>query len=272
MRVGKIDSKQFFMKKFNLSFFTTLFIFSNVFAQNTTSIDSSKLFDVNKIESYVFGTDLEGLEISLDDNNDLVFVKMIQNIKLSKDDIYNRALSFFITNYKDAKSVIQQQDKADGIIIGKGIFSDFHCSKRANKLYGVDVVSMDYYSAYHIMRIDIKEERARIIISVNNYDFQTSVGASNLLGSSFSKGNPISVKIVDCPPIDTTPTEELIEKEVSKASSYKKAVRKSMKEIMPDVLESKKAAFVPLCKKAYESITNLEKALKNQSSKTSENW
>jgi len=272
LRVGAKNSKQFYMKKLNLLFVSFLFITSINFAQDVIQNDSSKLFDVNKIENYVFGKDIDGFSIFVDNNDDIVFTKTIQDIKLSKDDIYNRALSFFITNYKDAKSVLQQQDKDAGIIIGKGVFSDFHCSKGTFKYLGNKNTVSDFYSAYHIMRIDIKDNKARIIVTVQNYDIKPIFITSNIIASAGSEQAVVTKKIISCQPIDTTSISDRIEIQVSKYNSYKNTYRNYYKSYMPIILESEKAAFVPLCNRVFVTINNLEKELKNQSSKNSENW
>ena len=140
------------MKRFKFTFVYLFFITSIAFSQKVAEPkDSVRYFDVENIEKYVFGSDIEGLTIKIDENNDLVFTKTVQDIKLSKDDIYNRALGFYIRTYKDAKSVLQQQDKEAGIIVGKGLFSDFYSSKGAFKYLGNKNTVSDFYSAYHII-------------------------------------------------------------------------------------------------------------------------
>jgi len=261
------------MKRFKFTFVYLLFFTSTIFSQNIEeSKDSVKKFEIENIENYVFGSDIEGFTIKIDENSDLVFTKTVQDIKLSKDDIYNRALGFFIKTYKDAKSVLQQQDKEAGIIVGKGLFSDFYISKGSFKYLGNKSTVSDYYSAYHIMRIDIKEGKARIIVSVSSYDIKPIFVTSNIVASAASEQPLTTKRIVNCQPIDTTSSKDRIEIEVSKYSTYKNTYRNYYKSYMPIILESEKNAFIALCKETFETMFSLEKVLKEESSKNTENW
>lgn len=106
---------------------------------------------------------------SLDDNNNVTFSKVIELTGLSSEDIYNRALAFFTYNYGDGESVIQVKDKEAGIIVGKGLFSDVHV--------GVSMLAIGV-STTHIIRIDIKEEKMRIIGTLQEYKLEISGGSS----------------------------------------------------------------------------------------------
>ena|SRR5690554_3320164 len=58
----------------------------------------------------------------LDDNENVTVVKVIEVPELKKDEIFNRALNYFTYNYVSGKSVIQTQDKENGLIVGKGMY------------------------------------------------------------------------------------------------------------------------------------------------------
>lgn len=47
----------------------------------------------------------------LDDNGNVTYTRIVEAHKLSKEEIYNRALNYFVYNYGSGKSVIQTQDK-----------------------------------------------------------------------------------------------------------------------------------------------------------------
>lgn len=261
------------MKKIKLAIVIIMAYTASISSQNDVTLnDATKVFDANNIENYVFGTDIEDFSIKIDENKDLVFTKIVQNIKITKDEIYNRALSFYIRTYKDAKSVLQQQDKEAGIIIGKGLFSDFYISKGTFKYLGNKNTVSDYYSAYHIMRIDIKDGRARIIVTVNSYDIKPIFVTSSIVASVPNEQPTVNKRIVDCQPIDTTSINDRIEWEVSKHSSYKNTYKKYYSSYMPIILESEKSALAPLCKIVSSTIENLEKVLKEESSNNNENW
>jgi hypothetical protein len=57
--------------------------------------------------------------------------------------------------------VIQTQDKESGLIIGKGLFDNIHSF--SNGFGMVDV------STWHIIRIDLKDGRARVLLTLNEY-------------------------------------------------------------------------------------------------------
>jgi len=264
------------MKKI-ISILMLLFICSNVlFSQNENkqSDSLSNKFDKKNLTAYVYGSDSHGTTVSIDENNDLVFVKIIDNLNMSKDDIYKRAFSYFVYKYKDAKSVIQQQDKEAGIIIGKGYFGDFHCSIEKYKMMGVDLTTYDYYNANHLLRIDIKDNRARLILTITNYEVRRSVSGTSFLAGTTSMNPNITntKKIVDCAPIDTSTVEERINRELG-STKVSKSVRKNMEISVQSLKESEKKAFLPLCKIGATTLMDLEKVLREgNTSSESENW
>lgn len=80
---------------------------------------------------------------------------------MSKDEIFQRALNYFTYNYVSGKSVIQTQDKEAGVIVGKGLYDNVH--------RGINVFTMNV-SAWHILRIDVKEGKARAIVTLLQYE------------------------------------------------------------------------------------------------------
>lgn len=99
------------------------------------------------------------------DNSDIVVSKVIEELSGTKEDIYVKVKSYFATAYKDAKSVIQMDDKEAGLIIGKGMFSNVYS-------YTANLVVPVKYSAYHTLRVDVKDGRARIICSVYSWSVE----------------------------------------------------------------------------------------------------
>ncbi len=103
---------------------------------------------------------IEG-QYNIDDNGNITYTQVIQADSLSKDEIYNRALNYFVYNYNDGKSVIQTQDRKLGRIICKGLYKDAHVSIS---------LATDYISCWHIVRIDVKNGKARIILTLTEYE------------------------------------------------------------------------------------------------------
>jgi hypothetical protein len=115
----------------------------------------------------------------LDNNENVTFTRVIEVPGVSKDDLYTRVLSYFTYNYNSGDDVVQIQDKEQGLIVGKGIYSEVHVGISLYKTI-VDV--------YHILRVDIKDGRLRAMISLTEYrnavHYNTGVKVSNYLVSS----------------------------------------------------------------------------------------
>jgi hypothetical protein len=108
-------------------------------------------------------------EWSLDDNGNVTYVHVVDAHTLSKVEIYSRVLNYFVYNYNSGKSVIQTQDEELGRIIGKGLYDDVHI--------GVSILTT-YIDCWHIARVDVQEGRARIILTLNEYEKKVVGGDS----------------------------------------------------------------------------------------------
>lgn len=143
----------------------------------------------------------------LDDNGNVTFVKIVEVPDLKNDEIYNRALNYFTYNYVSGKSVIQVQDKENGLIVGKGVYNDVHI--------GISLIAT-YVDAWHILRVDVKDGRVRVIITLTEYE-KKIVGGNT--PPSYS-----TMKIADEYPIN----EKGIQKTVMTKAFYK-TYQKAMK-------------------------------------------
>ena len=97
-------------------------------------------------------------EWELDENNNLTYVRIIEDLGLNQDELYERALEYFTFTYVSGKSVIEIKDKENGKIIGKGYYS--------NVLPDIDV--------YHILQINVKDNRVRIVLTLTKYQYHNS--------------------------------------------------------------------------------------------------
>lgn len=96
------------------------------------------------------------------DGDNIVVSSVLENIEGDKNDIYIKTKNFLSRYYIDSKSAIQTDDKEAGIIIVNGIY--------ANLRTWVDFMAgQNTLSANHIIRIDIKDGRVRVLCSVNNW-------------------------------------------------------------------------------------------------------
>lgn len=141
------------MKKLGLTFLAVLFAFDFCFGQNEDT--KSLLASIQN-------------QWSLDDNNNVTYQKVIEIPGLSKDEIYHRGESYFIYNYGSGKSVIQSQDKETGILIAKGLYTNVFHAKEA--------FVVRYVDTWHIVKIEAKDGKARVTLTLNEYDIKTTDG------------------------------------------------------------------------------------------------
>ncbi len=104
--------------------------------------------------------EIEG-QWSLDDNNNVTYTHIVEVPELTFEEIYNRGLNYFVYNYGSGKSVIQSEDKDLGRILAKGLYNDVHV--------GISLVAT-YVDCWHVVRLDVKEGRARIILTLTDYE------------------------------------------------------------------------------------------------------
>lgn len=102
----------------------------------------------------------------------VIFTKVIEVDGVSATDLYERILPFFSYNYKNKESSIQIEDKNNLYIVSMGIFKNI-----AN---GFNIIfDYSYYSnAEHVLRIDFKEGKLRVMITVDKIQEYTSTGYS----------------------------------------------------------------------------------------------
>jgi hypothetical protein len=123
----------------------------------------------------------------VDDNNNVTYVKVIEVPSLNKAEIYNRALNYFVYNYNSGKSVIQTQDENLGRVVGKGFYNDVHIGQS---------ILTTYIDCFHIVRVDAREGRARVVLSLTNYE-KTLVGGDSgptLISTDVNSEFPINPK------------------------------------------------------------------------------
>ena len=111
---------------------------------------------------------------SLDDNGNVTYQRIVEVPDMKKDEIYNRALMYFVYNYGSGKSVIQTQDKENGQIIGKGLYENLQTFSN-----GFGWVNL---STWHIVRVDVKDGKARVILTLTEYseNFKGSISSNNV--------------------------------------------------------------------------------------------
>ena len=98
------------------------------------------------------------------DGDNIVVSRVIEDVPGTKDEIYIRVKDFFIRQYLDISSVLQMDDKEAGVMIAIGIYEPVY--QRSSSWSGKQTCS-----AYHIIRVDIREGKLRVICSANKWLF-----------------------------------------------------------------------------------------------------
>lgn len=111
--------------------------------------------------------EIEG-QYELDDIGNVTYTRVVAFDSMKKDEIYSRALAYFVYAYNSGKAVIQTQDKEAGTIIGKGIYPRVHT--------GMDI-TVTVFDTEHILRVDAKDGKARMMVTLVQYNMTTSGGS-----------------------------------------------------------------------------------------------
>lgn len=111
----------------------------------------------------------EEKEYVIENDGSLSFSKVIhaQDGK-SKEVLFPIIQAYFSYAYNDGKSVIQTINQDQYYIIGSGVYSEF--AIEIDSAWGRRYV----YTTPYVIRIDCKDGRIRVIITVTNYDVRES--------------------------------------------------------------------------------------------------
>lgn len=118
----------------------------------------------------------------LDVNNQISLTTIIEVPNKNKEQIFLEAHAWFNRTFVDAKSAIQMADKESNVIIAKGFFSGIGQRKGFSK--------NTFVSTYVLLRIDIKDEKVRLITTMYEYEMLQSTG----LGLALMGGTTPSVE------------------------------------------------------------------------------
>lgn len=102
---------------------------------------------------------LEGT-YELDENFGYSYTRVFEDLNGDKEELFGRVLSFFpyiIKGTYDAREIIQQEDKENGLIVAKFAHNNVGFHSNLAHVYSV--------SATPIWRVDLKDGRCRVIVS-----------------------------------------------------------------------------------------------------------
>jgi hypothetical protein len=218
------------------------FVINTLFAQNYNT-------DIDKLATYSFGKEDIGMKITLNELNEIQFVTIIDSLDYSREKLFSKIQSYFAYYYKDSKNVLQQQDKENGIIIGKGYYGDFSSYSNSTNYFTTSVFYGLYYSASHTIRTDIKEGKVRIIITVSDYDIKCSPDLQLLCQNT--------KRIIDCEPFSPNYNQY----DHLRIGGMKPAP-KLLNFYIETLKRAEPQAFVDLCKTVLLSVEQFEKSIK----------
>lgn len=111
-------------------------------------------------------------DVSLDKNNSLTYVQIVECPGKSREDLYIALNYWFTATFNDAKSVISLNDKESGVIMAKGFIEGIAGHSGGMNSY---IVSIE-----PVIRTDIKDGRVRVLYTVQNYNVSKYVGGGIL--------------------------------------------------------------------------------------------
>ncbi len=95
-----------------------------------------------------------------DENGDVTFTRIVELPNLSKKEIYQRALNYYINHYGNAKAISQTTDSEKGIITRKGMYE-------AHEGYNYNV---NHLNVWHILTLTTKDNIAEIRLTLTEYE------------------------------------------------------------------------------------------------------
>lgn len=94
----------------------------------------------------------------------------------TKDELFLKSNLWMVSAFKDAKSVIQYSDKAEGILTGKYLLHYISASSGYSPLIGS--YSTPEYTLYAIIEIRVIDGKARISIAPDNWTHTQAINAN----------------------------------------------------------------------------------------------
>lgn len=162
------------------------------------------------------------------EGNGVSFVITVDSLPLSASDILAYSTEYLDEAYRPSKYEIERLDPEKGFVIGKGEFNNFESYAAFPNQYS--------FNCEHHLRIDSKEGRARVCLSIEEYD---------VLRTNGNKSERNKVKIKDVSPAN--PGAETSQKMYNKV-------------------------FLSVAKLAISTLYDIRETLKSKSSTDIEDW
>ena len=130
--------------------------------------------DIDYVKSALKIKELYGL----DKNNAITRTTIIDAPGKSKEQVYIEVNNWFIHTFNNGKSVIQLNDKEAGVVIGKGFIS--------NVAKHMSFTSNANIHAWVIIRVDIKDDKFRVMTTIHSYEMEVGTGVLGAMGGETS--------------------------------------------------------------------------------------
>lgn len=150
----------------------TLLLFTcYVFAANAQILRADELEEYAKEkygDKWVDAAENLATQLSLDKNNAITFIQVVQAPDRNKDQLYVLLNYWFTATFNDAGSVIQLNDKELGTIIAQGHVANIAYHVGGGNSYAVGIKP--------IIKCDIKDDKVRVTYSIPSYSVVRMIG------------------------------------------------------------------------------------------------
>lgn len=133
---------------------------------------------------------VKGQDYIVNDNNDIVVSKIVENLPLQKNDIYVVVRQYIENAYKETKYKVVMDFPESGIVAGEGQYDNFHEANYFPYSY--------FLNAPFLLRIDAKDGRARLSVTLSYYTGKRS---------NINETIDIHDRISDFQPVNTSEDE-----------------------------------------------------------------
>jgi len=136
--------------------------------------------------------------LTLDKNNSLTFIQIIEAPGRSIAQLYTTLNYWFTATFNDANSTIKLNDKETGCIIAQGSVEGVATHTGGANKYNVSIRP--------IVRVDIKEGKCRVTYSLQAYNVVKTAGGGILgqIGAGLGNGEMATKEINETWPLDQT--------------------------------------------------------------------
>lgn len=165
------------------------------------------------------------IEYKVNEAGDVVFTAFVENLPLKAADIHRAATEYLSEAYKEAKYDITECNNEKLIVVGKGKFNNFYNHN--------GILSSDLYSVHFNVRIDSKDNRARLQFIVRNYDIMnlSDIGNKNAESVLISKCSPVGRSL------DSKAHRKAFEALMDRAAQVLAAIKVGLQKATPSVEE-----------------------------------